>query len=379
MDFFNTCDGFPGNLLGFQELIRNGSSSTSSLLLDNQRGELVRALVKPGPKVANAEKALIALRNHSEAERRRRERINGHLATLRSLIPGTNKMDKAALLAEVINQVKELRRSVAEATDGTLVPTDIDEVKVEQQEDLNDGTAFSIRASLCCDFKHELLSDLREALEALPLKMIRAEIATLGSRMVNVFVISGRDEDSNVEGREGGQLLVDSVRQALRSVLDKFYASEEFSSRNALSGKRRRVSFFSSSNSSSLGDVCLKALLNDYNIAPFCAWADGMGMGFSLSGVGRESLAVRGVGSMGRAGGVTSLPLHRCGRWRCRPQTARWRLPKVIAFSRGDRGCLDLGRWIWAWGRRNGKWRALGGNVVTSGGWRRRTRATGQR
>ncbi|KAK4398121.1 Transcription factor [Sesamum angolense] len=255
MEFFNSSDGFPASYLGFQELIRNGSSSTSSLVLDNQRGELVRALVKPGQKVANAEKALIALRNHSEAERRRRERINGHLATLRNLIPGTNKMDKAALLAEVINQVKELRRSVAEATDGTLVPTDIDEVTVEQQEDLNEGTAFSIRASLCCDFKHELLSELREALEALPLKMVKAEIATLGSRMVNVFIISGRGEGSNVEGQEGGQLLVDSVRQALRSVLDKFYASEEFSSRNALPGKRRRVSFFTSSNSSSLGDV----------------------------------------------------------------------------------------------------------------------------
>ncbi|PIN06383.1 hypothetical protein CDL12_21071 [Handroanthus impetiginosus] len=209
---------------------------------------------KPAQKVVNAEKALMALRNHSEAERRRRERINGHLATLRSLIPGTNKMDKAALLAEVINQVKELRRTVAEATDGTLVPTDMDEVKVEEQEDLNDGAFISIRASLCCDFKHELLVDLREAIEALPLKTVRAEIATLGSRMVNIFVISGCNEGESDEGEEGIKL-VKSVRDALRSVLDKFYASEEFSSRNTLSGKRRRVSFFSPTNSSSLGDI----------------------------------------------------------------------------------------------------------------------------
>ncbi|KAK6157565.1 hypothetical protein DH2020_011813 [Rehmannia glutinosa] len=198
----------------------------------------------------HADKALIALRNHSEAERRRRERINAHLSTLRTLIPGTNKMDKAALLGEVINQVKELRRSVTEATNGTLVPTDIDEVKVEEHEDhLNDGTSFSIRASLCCDFKHEILSDLRQAVEALPLKAVRAEIATLGSRMLNVFVFSGEDG-------EGGQILVNSVREALRSVLDKFYASEEFSSRNAMASKRRRVSFFCpSDSSSSLGDI----------------------------------------------------------------------------------------------------------------------------
>lgn len=86
MEYFNMSYD-EGNWFGFQ---RNGNSS---LILDNERGELVRGVVmKPGPKVGNAEKALLALRNHSEAERRRRERINAHLATLRTLIPGTNKV-----------------------------------------------------------------------------------------------------------------------------------------------------------------------------------------------------------------------------------------------------------------------------------------------
>lgn len=84
------------------------TTSSSSLVLDNERGEIVRALVRPGSihhhphhhnshlhhhqKGAKAEKALMALRNHSEVERRRRERINGHLSMLRSLIPGTTKV-----------------------------------------------------------------------------------------------------------------------------------------------------------------------------------------------------------------------------------------------------------------------------------------------
>lgn len=95
MEFFNGFDGIPAeNYLGFQGVVRNigTPSSPSSLVLDNERGELVKTLMKPGQKLADAEKALIALRNHSEAERRRRERINGHLATLRTLIPGTNKV-----------------------------------------------------------------------------------------------------------------------------------------------------------------------------------------------------------------------------------------------------------------------------------------------
>lgn len=37
-------------------------------------------------------RAALALKSHSEAERRRRERINSHLSTLRRLIPNTSKV-----------------------------------------------------------------------------------------------------------------------------------------------------------------------------------------------------------------------------------------------------------------------------------------------
>ncbi|KAI3515565.1 hypothetical protein L1887_14465 [Cichorium endivia] len=239
------------------------TTSSSSLVLDSERGEIVRALIRPGSihhhhlnphphhqKGAKAEKALMALRNHSEAERRRRERINGHLSMLRSLIPGTTKMDKASLLAEVITHLNQMRRTAAEASRGVLVPMDIDEVKVEQQDDTTgvNGPSYSIKASLCCEFKHEVLSDLKEALDGLNLKSIRAEIATLGNRMINLFVITGSKDEANIKD------IVSAVRQALKSVLDKFYASQEFSESNTLSNKRRRVSFYAPENSSSLGD-----------------------------------------------------------------------------------------------------------------------------
>lgn len=89
MEFLSTFSGLCNEKYGFQGVMRNGLSSSSSLVLDSEKGELVRDAqqgVKP-------EKALIALRNHSEAERRRRERINGHFTTLRSLIPGTDKVN----------------------------------------------------------------------------------------------------------------------------------------------------------------------------------------------------------------------------------------------------------------------------------------------
>lgn len=148
-------------------------------------------------------------------------------------------MEKAALLGEVINQVKLLRQSVCEATEGrsVLIPSDMDEMKVEEEED--GSKSICIRASLCCDFRQDLLTDLKEALEGLPLKTIRAEIATLGTRMVNVFVMSAPHQDK--------QLLLHNVRQALRSVLDKFYASEDYSSRDTPSKRRRSTSFFAPS------------------------------------------------------------------------------------------------------------------------------------
>lgn len=73
--------------------IRYGSDfSSSSLLLDGARGELEEAPVKLEPKGGLIERTTEALKNHSEAEKRRRARINAHLDTLRSLVPGAKKV-----------------------------------------------------------------------------------------------------------------------------------------------------------------------------------------------------------------------------------------------------------------------------------------------
>lgn len=235
---------------GFQGKSRNGSPSYSSLVLDSERGELVEANVKLQRKGVSEDRSVAALKNHIEAERNRRKRINGHLDTLRSLIPGATKMDKATLLTEVISQLKELEKNATEATEGFLIPTDIDEVKIEQQEDGLDGASCSIKASLCCNYKPGLLSDLRRVLEALHLSIVKAEIATLEGRMKNIFVMASCQEQ-NFENTEVCQSLVSSVHQAIRSVLDKFSATEEFLLGARLSNKRRRVSLFDSSLSSS--------------------------------------------------------------------------------------------------------------------------------
>ncbi|KAF2283514.1 hypothetical protein GH714_011538 [Hevea brasiliensis] len=164
-----------------------GHVQLPSLVLDSQRGELVEATVRVGRGGVSAERSIVALRNHCEAERKRRARINAHLDTLRSMVPGANKMDKASLLSEVVSHLQELKRSAAEASEGLLMPTDIDEVRVEGQENGLDVGPYLIRVSLSCDYKPGLLSDLRQALDSLHLIVMKAEIATLEGRMKNVL------------------------------------------------------------------------------------------------------------------------------------------------------------------------------------------------
>lgn len=159
-------------------------------------------------------------------------------------------MDKATLLAAVISHLKELKMIAADASEGLLMPMDVDEIKVEQQEDGLDGAPYLIRVSLCCDYNPGLLSDLRRALDALHMIVMRAEIATLEGRMKNVFVLTSCKEGHS-EDTEEHQFLASSVHQALRSILDKFSTSQEFSFKSTFSNKRRRVSLFDSSLSSS--------------------------------------------------------------------------------------------------------------------------------
>ncbi|XP_071724602.1 transcription factor bHLH30-like [Rutidosis leptorrhynchoides] len=241
-DFFKMFNPFSSSLDVFNGDLKYGSVS-ESLVLDCEKGELVKApvVMKSGKKGVSEEKAMAALKSHSEAERRRRERINAHLDTLRGLVPSTEKMDKASLLAEVISQVKKLKKMAIEASKGTLIPMDTDEVTVEPYDNGSGNGTLSFRASLCCDYRPELLTDLRQALDALRIDMVKAEISTLEGRLKHIFIFTTRDKGDI----EACQILRSSVYQALRSVVDKASSFLEYSP-----NKRQRVSYFESLSSS---------------------------------------------------------------------------------------------------------------------------------
>ncbi|THU61271.1 hypothetical protein C4D60_Mb07t21550 [Musa balbisiana] len=200
-----------GATVGLHRFLRAQGSASSSLF-----GTIHEELEKLTAQEIMEAKAFAASKSHSEAERRRRERINGHLAKLRSMLPNTTKTDKASLLAEVIQHVKELKRQTSEITEESPLPTEDDELTVDSICD--DDGKFIVRASLCCDDRPDLLPDLTSALKTLKLRILKAEITTVGGRVKNVLVIT---EEHNANGYDDQQELVAAIEDALKAVVEQ--------------------------------------------------------------------------------------------------------------------------------------------------------------
>ncbi|KAF9594136.1 hypothetical protein IFM89_028390 [Coptis chinensis] len=170
-------------------------------------------------------KALAASKNHREAEKRRRERINSHLNRLRGLLPCNSKTDKASLLAKVIHHVKELKQQTMEISERELFPSETDEITVLSLDLSSEGRRSVLKASLCCEDRSDLLPDLIETLKSLRLKTLRAEMATLGGRIRNVLIVTGKGEDDQCNE------LVGFLRDALRNLIDRSSSCDDRSKR----------------------------------------------------------------------------------------------------------------------------------------------------
>lgn len=182
-----------------------------------------------------------ALKVHSEAERRRRERINAHLATLRRMVPDTRQMDKATLLARVVEQVKLLKRKASEATttttQSTPLPPETDEVSIELHTgDAGADRTVYIRASISCADRPDLVAGLAQAFHGLRLKTVRANMTSLGGRARHVFVLCMEDGWGSAGAGASLRSLKEAVRQALARVAspETAYGSSPFQSKRQM-------------------------------------------------------------------------------------------------------------------------------------------------
>lgn len=174
-----------------------------------------------------------ASRSHSEAEKRRRDRINAQLSTLRKLIPTSEKMDKAALLRSVIEHVKHLKGRAKEISNILNTPCDIDEVIIEEEDESStttnkDSNSMLVKVSLCCDDRSGLFSELNRGLKNLKLTTVEANITSVGGRIKCIFVL----QSINV-------VCIHTLKQSLRLVLARI-ATSPSTSNFRIKSKRQR-------------------------------------------------------------------------------------------------------------------------------------------
>lgn len=211
--------GGAGGSCGFPAT-QSMSSSSSYYPLDKSTAAATSEAAVPSAH----DRALAALKNHKEAEKRRRERINSHLDKLRTLLPCNSKTDKASLLAKVVERVKELKNETSEIAELESFPSETDEISVLSGEQSVDGRLV-FKASLCCEDRSDLIPDLNDILNSLQLKTLRADIVTVGGRIRNVLLIAANHHHS-LES-------VHFLQNALKSLLER--------SNSSLTSKRRRL------------------------------------------------------------------------------------------------------------------------------------------
>jgi len=154
--------------------------------------------------------------------------------------------DKASLLAEVIQHVKELKRQTSLIAETSAVPTEADELTVDAA---NEDGKFVIKASMCCEDRSDLLPDLIKTLKALKLRTLKAEITSVGGRVKNVLVIAGDQETPNTNGEQSmqqqqqQQYCITSIQETLKAVMEKSGGGDESASGNVKRQRTNNINF----------------------------------------------------------------------------------------------------------------------------------------
>lgn len=196
------------------------------------------SVTKPKSKTESKE---VAAKKHSDAERRRRLRINSQFATLRTILPNLVKVsialhsitqkaytmfrqrintffyyvneikqqDKASVLGETVRYFNELKKMVQ---DIPTTPSLEDSLRLGHCNNNRDLA----RVVFSCSDRDGLMSEVAESMKAVKAKAVRAEIMTVGGRTKCALFVHG------VNGNEG---LV-KLKKSLKPVVNGKSSSE---------------------------------------------------------------------------------------------------------------------------------------------------------
>ncbi|KAK4722520.1 hypothetical protein R3W88_012753 [Solanum pinnatisectum] len=174
-------------------------------LVDHQKNEKSNTTKKSKSKDAAV--------THAVAERKRRERINSHLHTLKKLFPYLPKKDKPRVLTEAVTQLKELRKNVAQQLElsSLFIPSENDVVIINYCDNINEER--NVKATICCEDRLSLNRDLSSAIRSIQGRVIKAEMATVGGRTkAELVVVLGK--------ANGGEKDVGQLKWALKAVVE---------------------------------------------------------------------------------------------------------------------------------------------------------------
>nr|XP_010910582.1 transcription factor MYC3 [Elaeis guineensis] len=115
--------------------------------------------------------------NHVDAERQRREKLNQRFYALRSVVPNVSRMDKASLLADAVDYIKELRARIEELED------EIKTAKKEPEVVDQVGSGHAITATITSS-NSTVSSEMAEGGE----KVVELEVVAVGAEEAVVRV-----------------------------------------------------------------------------------------------------------------------------------------------------------------------------------------------
>eukprot|EP00271_Cylindrocystis_brebissonii_P011486 TRINITY_DN292_c0_g1_i1.p1 TRINITY_DN292_c0_g1~~TRINITY_DN292_c0_g1_i1.p1 ORF type:complete len:306 (-),score=56.40 TRINITY_DN292_c0_g1_i1:1014-1931(-) len=167
---------------------------------------------------------------HSEAEKRRRDRISYHYGELRERMPHVKNADKAAVLKALINEIKRLtaeQEASRAAQAKELLPLEADEVTVNEvdadtQRTSDEGNDWKVKVVLSSKNRPTLMEEIRDALESLNVVITRTEIVTLGNRTTMRLFLT---MESHLQRSDPLAPTTESVGAALQRIIEPFRAS----------------------------------------------------------------------------------------------------------------------------------------------------------
>lgn len=132
--------------------------------------------------------------------------------------------------------MKELKRQTSEIVEESPLPTEADELTIDSNCD--EEGKLVVTASLCCDDRPDLLPDLISALKTLRLRVLKAEITTVGGRVKNVLAISEEQSSSEDIDRQSS---IASIQEAFKTVMEQSAKQDTFTAGAGGATKRQRT------------------------------------------------------------------------------------------------------------------------------------------